>query len=57
MARRDGENLGFTIEDNVCVASSLAHGWDEIEDDEMLKSQEIAGYHVDAEAEAKNQIE
>lgn len=53
MARRDGGNVGFTMEDNVCVASSLAHGWGEVEDEEMLKSQEIAGYHADAEAEAE----
>jgi uncharacterized protein (DUF169 family) len=30
LSRRSGNTVAFTLEDNVCVAASLAHGWEEL---------------------------
>jgi len=53
LARRSGASVGFTADDNVCLASTAAHGWKSVDPLDMLKSQEMAGYHAGPDAEAK----
>ena len=54
LSRRSGTTVAFTMEDNVCVASSLAHGWDELDIGLVLRSQELAGYYADMESLVKS---
>jgi uncharacterized protein (DUF169 family) len=54
LSRRSGATVAFTLEDNVCVASSLAHGWEELEIADVLKSQDLAHYYADMESLVKS---
>lgn len=52
-ARRHRLSLAITAEDNVCIASTICHGWEEVDLMDLLKSQELAGYKGSVEAEEK----
>ena len=54
LSRRSGATVAFTLEDNVCVASSLAHGWEELEIADVLKSQDLAHYYADMDSLVKS---
>ena len=56
LSRRSGATVAFTMEDNVCVASSLAHGWEELPVADVLKSQDLAHYYADMESLVKSGI-
>jgi uncharacterized protein (DUF169 family) len=56
LSRRSGATVAFTMEDNVCVASSLAHGWEELPVADVLKSQELAHYYADMDSLVKTGI-
>ncbi len=56
LARRSGATVAFTMEDNVCVASSLGWGWDEVDAADFLKSQELPRYYASMEAFAKANV-
>jgi len=53
LSRRSGATVAFTMEDNVCVASSLAYGWEELNVADVLKSQELAKYYADMDSFVK----
>jgi len=51
MARRWGEHVAMTYEDNACITSSLVHQWKKVPIKDILESQIRSGYHKDAKAE------
>ncbi|MCP4761213.1 MAG: DUF169 domain-containing protein, partial [archaeon] len=56
LCRRWGRNVVMTFEDNHCITSSFANGWEYMPGREILKSQVISGYHKDEKAEIKIQL-
>lgn len=51
MARRWGEHVAMTYEDNACITSSLVHQWRKVPIKDIIESQIKSGYHKNAKAE------
>ena len=57
IARRWGRTVVMGFEDNHCITSSFVHQWKSMPMSEILKSQIISGYHKNARAELRLQLE
>ena len=53
LARRSGEQLCITAEDNFCTPASAGHGWVPITKEEFVESQVRQGWSKDEEAEKR----
>lgn len=55
MARRWGNHVAMTFEDNACITSSLVHQWKKVSMEDIIESQVISEYHKDKKAEIRIQ--
>jgi uncharacterized protein (DUF169 family) len=53
MARRWGMPVAMTAEDNFCTPAMFAHGWEEVDKEDLLESQLFQKWHKDRDAEIR----
>jgi len=52
-ARRNGDSVAMTSDDNVCTPSTVGHGWGDLHPEVFIQSQVKQGWHMDINAERK----